>query len=51
VRGPGAGQLALFAEDGPGRETERQRDLAAAMDSVRGKYGRAAIKLGVPPRE
>lgn len=44
-------QLALFEEEGVGRETERQRDLAAAMDSVRSRYGREAIKLGVPPRE
>ena len=44
-------QLALFGEEGAGRETDRQRDLAAAMDSVRSRYGREAIKLGVPPRE
>ena len=44
-------QLALFEDEGAGRETERQRDLAAAMDSVRSRYGREAIKVGVPPRE
>jgi DNA polymerase-4 len=45
------GQLMLFEEGGSGRETGRQRDLAAAMDSVRSRYGREALKLGVPPRE
>ena len=45
------GQLALFEEQGIGHETGRQRDLAAAMDSVRSRYGREAIKLGIPPRE
>jgi DNA polymerase-4 len=40
------GQLALFEDDAPGRETERQRNLAAAMDSVRSRYGRGALKLG-----
>ena len=39
-------QLALFEEDAPGRETERHREIAAAMDSVRSRYGRAAIGLG-----
>lgn len=42
------GQLALFEDHAPGRETERHRDLAAAMDSVRSRYGRGAIKLGRP---
>ena len=44
-------QLLLFEEDGAGHETERQRHLAAAMDSVRSRYGREAIKLGVRPRD
>jgi DNA polymerase-4 len=44
-------QLALFEDDAPGRETGRQRDLAAAMDSVRSRYGREALKIGMPPRE
>jgi len=47
----GEGQLALFEDDAPGRETVRQRDLAAAMDSVRSRYGREAIKLGRPARD
>jgi DNA polymerase-4 len=42
------GQLALFEDDRPGRETERQRVLAAAMDSVRSRFGRNALKLGQP---
>ena len=49
--GSEGGQLALFEEENPGRETDRHRDLAAAMDSVRSRYGRQAIKLGIPPLE
>ncbi|MFL5561906.1 MAG: Y-family DNA polymerase, partial [Gemmatimonadaceae bacterium] len=47
----GEGQLALFEDDAPGRETERQRVLAAAMDSVRARFGRDSLKIGQPPRE
>ena len=46
--GSEGGQLALFAEESAGRETDRHRDLAAAMDSVRSRYGREAIKIGRP---
>ncbi|HEU4564092.1 MAG TPA: hypothetical protein VFS05_05575, partial [Gemmatimonadaceae bacterium] len=43
----GEEQLALFdGGDEPGLETERQRQLAAALDSVRSRYGRGAIRLG-----
>lgn len=49
--GSEGGQLALFEEENPGRETERHRDLAAALDSVRSRYGREAINLGRPARD
>ena len=51
VRGEGESQLALFEEDAPGRETEKQRELAAALDSVRGKFGRKAVRIGVLPED
>jgi len=44
-------QLVLFAREGPHVETDRQRGLAAAMDSVREKFGRKALKIGVAERE
>ncbi|HEX2781727.1 MAG TPA: DNA polymerase IV [Gemmatimonadaceae bacterium] len=51
TRGPGAGQLMLFEDERAVRETARQRELAAAMDSVREKYGRRSLKLGILPEE
>ena len=44
-------QLVLFRNDGAHVETDRQRELAAAMDSVRGKFGRKALKIGMVERE
>lgn len=43
----GEEQLALFDRDATsGRETDRQRELAAALDGVRARYGRESIALG-----
>ncbi|HEX2718634.1 MAG TPA: hypothetical protein VHM67_13215, partial [Gemmatimonadaceae bacterium] len=44
-------QLVLFAREGPHVETDRQRGLAAAMDSVREKFGRKALKIGMVERD
>lgn len=47
----GEEQLALFeGEDQAGRETHKHRDLAAALDSVRDRYGRQVITFGSPSR-
>ncbi len=47
-----AAQLSIFdaaGGDAPGRETERDRKLAGALDAIRSKYGRGSI--GVAPGE
>jgi DNA polymerase-4 len=43
-----AAQLALFdgRGEGAGEETQRDRDLAAALDAVRAKFGDAALRPG-----
>ncbi|NUO64088.1 MAG: DNA polymerase IV [Gemmatimonadaceae bacterium] len=46
VRGAVEGQLALFADERAARETAKQRELAAALDSVREKFGRKAMRIG-----
>ena len=46
VRGAVEGQLALLAEERAARETAKQRELAAALDSVREKFGRKAMRIG-----
>ncbi|NUQ20199.1 MAG: DNA polymerase IV [Gemmatimonadaceae bacterium] len=51
VRGTIEGQLALFEDERAARETEKQRELAAAMDSVREKFGRHSLKLGMLPEK
>ena len=51
VRGSVEGQLALFEDERAARETAKQRELAAAMDSVREKFGRKSLKLGMLPEE
>ena len=51
VRGTMEGQLALFEDERAARETAKQRELAAAMDSVREKFGRRSLKLGMLPDE
>lgn len=42
----GEEQLALFRTETEGRETAKQRELAAALDGVRARYGRESIALG-----
>jgi hypothetical protein len=51
VRGRGAGQLALFEEADAGRETEKQRELAAALDAAREKFGRRSVRIGMVDEE
>jgi DNA polymerase-4 len=47
---PPARQLALFEASGARLETERDRELARAVDAVRARFGRDAIAPGRRPR-